>query len=854
MPPKKKSASPKRKKSGTGSAAKKGKKKGKTTPTKVENTGHPDDIFPLVLTSATQERFGCRADEDVTEKSPHKLLKKDDIIQDLKTRAAVSDFSPVKQIVLDYPDDELLLVFDTDFVYGQCFYLVLTPEAKERISNILPPQEPDTSEAFDEEAICKTPESKPWISLGSEHEIDEQSVKETREKLCFKFSKVRRKFGLPVSFSDRNTADAKDGHIECASNHDSRFSIKQMQRDCGIQAVSRLQSSSAQTQWKLPRNVFTQYTPIEYSYEEKEKILQCEDLKNFCNSVTPRFLQALQQERITNVFFDDWDALGKAAEDSDWSRKVSEGLMLYQAFTDQNYTKDKKISSVNWHPTFYGVIAVALTDLNPEKKEEQLNKSATLVFKASLILFYSFSDPSVPQVVLWDISAHVALLQGTQPIKKVPGSTDLFDLEDNKEIKTPVVRFCAVSALESSHKAPITDVQWLPPTFEVTKTGLPVENKSNISTQVVTCSPDCAISFWDVRGPKVSLSASDRKQNVDQKTPYSVPDTFKHLDRTWKPLFRVSLPKIETSGEYASLKFSMEHYTCTTNNAAQTTEAANENDDSSAVVPDNSSHIGTSAKTLTPLDDVNTKLFIGTEVGEIIYTDWKMMKDDPGRLQSAKSLHCFSIHKRQVNTVQRSPFFKDIILTIGCWNFAIWREGAMDGPIILSPSSDRVCTVGCWSPNRPAVFFIGKEDGSIDVWNLLEKIIEPVQVNAHITNSKITCIKPWTASPKQHFLAVTDDLGTLRVFEIPKLLYIPSKNESLNVKKYLMEVEEHRMQDLLKTEELWKKTKQEAEELTKRKDDDKPLKSVQNEDPRMLEETILRSIGLWPTTADTQEA
>lgn len=54
----------------------------------------------MVLTSVTQELFGCCADEDVTGESPYKLLKKDDIIQDIKTRAAVSDFSPVKQIVL----------------------------------------------------------------------------------------------------------------------------------------------------------------------------------------------------------------------------------------------------------------------------------------------------------------------------------------------------------------------------------------------------------------------------------------------------------------------------------------------------------------------------------------------------------------------------------------------------------------------------------------------------------------------------------------------------------------------------------------------------------------------------------
>ena len=61
---------------------------------------HPDYIFPLVLTSATQELFGCRADEDLTEASPHKLLDKEDVVQDMKTRAAVSDFSPVKQFVL----------------------------------------------------------------------------------------------------------------------------------------------------------------------------------------------------------------------------------------------------------------------------------------------------------------------------------------------------------------------------------------------------------------------------------------------------------------------------------------------------------------------------------------------------------------------------------------------------------------------------------------------------------------------------------------------------------------------------------------------------------------------------------
>ncbi|XP_049910914.1 dynein axonemal intermediate chain 3 isoform X2 [Epinephelus moara] len=836
---------PKRRKSVTSSAGSKRGGKGKTiqSPADVGKPGHPDDIFPLVLTSVTQELFGCCADEDVTGESPYKLLKKVDIIQDIKTRAAVSDFSPVKQIVLDYPEDEILLVFDRDFTYDQCFYLVLTPEAKDRI---LSPPELETPEVFENESI-KSPEPKQWISLGSEREIDEESFKESREKLWYKFSRVRRKFGAPVCFSDRNTADAKDGYLECASYQDSRFSIKQMQRDCGMQAVPRLQSSSAQTQWKFQRNICTQYMPRELSDEEKENTLQSESLKNFCNLVTPRVLRALQQEEIMNVFFDEWKALGTAAEDGDWSGKVSENCMLYQAFTDQKYTKDKKISSVSWHPAIYGLIAVALT----KKEEKLLNESSTSAVQNSLILFYSFSDPSNPQlllecpgdifafefcpsdpniivggcvngqVVLWDISAHVSHLQGTQPAKKVSVNTDMF----------------------------------------VTRMGVPVENKHNISVQIVTCSRDCDIMFWDVRMSRLlSQSASERKQSVDQKKPNIVPDTFKHLDQTWKPLFRVSLPMIDSSGEYAPRKFSLEHYTGNGNNTGRTTDEVNEND-SSEVIPDYSRLRVPSAKTLTALEDVNTKLCIGTQDGKIVYTDWKMVKDDSGRLHSAKPLHCFSIHHWQVNTVQRSPFFKDIILTTGSWDFAIWKEGFMDGPIVLSPRCEQECTVGCWSLSRPAVFFIGREDGSIEVWNLLEKTSEPLQVITHITNAKITCIKPWTASPKQHFLAVTDDLGMVRVLEILKSLYIPSRSETLNMKKYF-ELEEDRLKHFLEKEELSAKQKKEAGEPKKWMEADKPIRSLEEidkvnmkkyNDCQMLEESILKGMGLWQATANTQD-
>ncbi|CAG5863543.1 unnamed protein product [Menidia menidia] len=757
---------------------------------KVSHESHPNDIYPLVLTTATQELFGCRADEDVTKDNPYKLLKREEIIQDIKTKAAMSDFSCVKQIMMDYPEEEILLVFDIDFTYGNCFYLVLTPEGKSKLL-----------------------------------------------ELRYKFSRVRRKFGMPVYFSDHNAADSKDSFLECASYQDSKFSIKQIQRDCMIQAVPMLHSSSSQTEWKTQRNISTQYKPRELSTDEMESILNSESLKNFIIKMTPRILHALQQEEIVNLFTDDWKALGTEAEAGDWSGQVSKGLVLHQAFTDQKYTKDKKISSINWHPTIQGVIAVALM----EKKDEQSKECAVPISRPAFIVFYCFSDPSNPQLLLECPDDIVAFeFCPSNPNIIAGGCINGQDLDDSKENKTPVVRFCAVSSLENSHKAPITDIQWLPPTFEVTRTGLPVENVYNICVQIVSCSPDCSILFWDVRMPKLMThSLLDKKQNVDEKIPIatsSVPETFKHLDRTWKPLFGVSLPKVDTSGEYVPLKFSLEHYTCNGNSGTDTEKDAE--NERTEIVPEYCQLRVPSGKTLKILNDVNSRFFVGTE-----------------------PLFCYNAHQWLVNTIQRSPFFKDIILTIGSWNFAIWKEGAMGGPLVVSQYFEQECTTGCWSLSRPAVFFIGKEDGSLEMWNLLENTSEPAHVHDHITNAKITSIKPWKASPKQHFLAITDDLGALRVLEIPKTLYIPSKHENLSMKKYF-ELEEDSLEDYLKREELWTKQKKEEEDHKKNKESEKQTKSLDDEeldkqeysDYLMYEENILKEMGLWPEDLNSLDA
>ncbi|KAI2649391.1 Dynein axonemal intermediate chain 3 [Labeo rohita] len=851
---------------------------------KIKGKGHPDYIFPLVLTSATQELFGCQADEDVTGENPYKLLKKEDIIKDMKTRASVSDFSPVKQLVLDYPEDELLLVFDRDFTYGQSFYLVLTVEAKE---NILKPsvegdeEQMEHEEKEEEMIVPKTPESHPWISLGSEQEIKEESVTESRPRLRYKISPLQRRCGAPVCFSDRSAQDGKEGFVECPSYQDKSFSIREMEKHTAIQASSDTKNSSTQTLWKHPKNIWTQYEPREFSLEEKEHHLRSKNLKNFITSVLIRFEISLQQNYITDVFCDDWTAL--CEDEGALTGKTETQLKEYQSFMDLHFSKEKTISHVHWHPTISGVIAVAMTERL--SLEERIDNSTKLLLNPSYILFWNFTDPINPQlqlecpddvlcfqfcpsdpniiaggcmngqIVLWDISAHVERLQDTRS-----GGKNISNKLDKNE--TPVVRYCAVSGIENGHKAPITDIQWLPETFELSKLGIPVENASRVSVQLVTCAPDCCVLFWDLRPPRVvSHSLTEVKQKSEEKpleNPHGVPNTFKHLNLTWKPFIRVSLPKLGSSGEYSPLKFSLRDNTVDCPSGDKPLQNAEREEGCGFAqlrVP--------SAKQQKPMENISTKLYVGTEDGELVYTDWKMEKDnDSGRLLSTKPIHRFLVHDTLVNTVTRSPFFKDIILTVGSFSFAIWKEGVTNGPILMSAFSRTMRTVGHWSLSRPAVFFIGKEDGSIEIWDLLQNTHEPSQ-SQNISSAAITCIRTSCISSKQHLLAVSDRLGTLHILQIPWTLRRSSNSERQIVRKYF-EKEEERLEYFEKRQIKHEKKKKEmeAEEQRKKTELVMPLKQEEEleaealkeyEQFLALEKDILKNMGLLNETEDSSD-
>ena len=96
-----------------------------------------------------------------------------------------------------------------------------------------------------------------------------------------------------------------------------------------------------------------------------------------------------------------------------------------------------------------------------------------------------------------------------------------------------------------------------------------------------------------------------------------------------------------------------------------------------------------------------------------------------------------------------------------------------------------------WSPTRPGVFFISKQNGSIDIWDIIDRTHGP-SISQSISNSAVTYLAIKNIScketilylfltiiilAKQQLLAAGDSNGTLHILEVPMALKQPVNQE-----------------------------------------------------------------------------
>ncbi|CAH8572973.1 unnamed protein product [Dicrocoelium dendriticum] len=724
-------------------------------------------------------------------------------------RAAVSDFSVQRSAITNYSGEDILLVYDADYKFGENFVLVLSEEAKH---GILSHVEDDSEQPIDEmnddvvddeedaEASDSAAEhqplvQRPWIDLGSEKEIQESSVIESRSKVHTIYQRPRREFGAPTTYGDYNATD-KSASGSVTSIQEKPAEIPIMELDKAVCNAQMTCERGTNTDWKYPRNAFTQYVPRMFTIDELQTYYFSNAPLQDIGKYFPLFEQGLLENMMYNFLVDDFENL--AVGDETYDTKADNTFKEFLSFTDLKFSKDKAVTDIQWHPVIKGIVAMSVGERHGY--DQRVDQASRILLTSTNIILWSFADPIQPQllleapedimcfqfnptdphivaggcfngtVVLWDIESHMEDLRSVKAKMKAKNKPVLFSFDDTDPNRVPVSPYCAVSNIEASHTSAILDLKWMPDHLEINRLGYCFENPALKCVQLITSGLNSEILFWDIRPDKSPLAVDKSRDQIT--CPRNVPTTFLPLDLKWKPLLRVHLFRSEAGGDHNPTKFCIKEVQGDRRILLANAEERN-----------NPAARANAIKN-KPLQGASTMLYVGTEDGDLVYVDWMPQKDqDTGKVQTPKPEFYATQHDGPISYIARSPFEPSVLLVVGGWTWSLWKEGVNSGPLLESGHSQKPLTGGTWSSTRPSVFFVTRADGSLEVWDLLDKTHEPAMVQSVSANA-LTAISLCNFSKRQ-IVAIGDTQGALQLFVVPRRLKAMLPQELANFNLYI---------------------------------------------------------------------
>eukprot|EP00164_Ancoracysta_twista_P005181 GFYU01007080.1.p1 GENE.GFYU01007080.1~~GFYU01007080.1.p1 ORF type:complete len:818 (+),score=272.16 GFYU01007080.1:105-2558(+) len=792
----------------------------------------PDGIFPLFLTATTQQMFALEGGENpVTKDDYMRYIPKADILKDIQFRGAISDFHAVKKKLEEWKQDDVLVCFDDDEIYGENYYVVYTVEAKEMVEEEYreknkPPEE-DELEGGGEGGEVKKQRPAEWIPCSeASFEIKEAKFENTRERVVYHMNRPRRTFGVPhARFQAR---DAQDYIYEFPPFKDPNFDLRKMEIDNGTQAVPEMKTATCQTTWFRPVNAIVQYEPNEEMTNEEEAQYaddpsQNPRLEHFLATVQKNYHESLEQNETLNIFHDDFTTL--ADEDTALGNEEESIIKELHSFSDLDFSQDKRLAAIAWHPKEKGVVAVSCV-----KKWTFLERCqhAGKVIKGHLLV-WNFLDPIIPQFVLETPTDILTFkFNPTNPdiiaCGCYNGQVCLYDLgpaheelrrkernksrgiaeddESNKK-KKAVITYTMMSSIEHGHKRPVSDLVWLQGFCELNNKGKPTRNEERQTLQFATICADGQVLIWDTRADEITRKG-ERKAGSGQ----------------WIPIFRVLLSRPDAPGEMVAAQLS-----------------------------------------LTNILKRGSVFYATSEDGLVACCD--LTPDDEGKLpqlQTEEDKKNLPQHVKWIShahygpcvALDRSPFFDDILLSAGSWTFAIWKEG-IETPIFVSSRCHAYLTSARWSPVRPGVIITATADGAVGIWDLTDRSHEPSHMIT-VNSSGITSLE-FTNNTESGLLAVGDNQGILHILEPPKTIRRSLHADEKNLMANFFEREVVRIEYSKQRAEYHQKEKEKREAAASKEEEkegeDKDSKAEIDEEfkkaetaYRQMEEAFRKELGM----------
>ena len=663
----------------------------------------PAGIFPLFLRSVTTEKYGFKTGDGVMDLVDHVMIKKDDLTKEIQTLGVMSDFEPAKKYIDGFNGDEILFVVDKAQQYGEIYLVCYTHESRDeyfkKLEEIQLARDEQRKAEEEIEAARLAAEvarrniqyvDKPltprlWKShatLDTENELRQLNYKPPRELISYEITRLKKSTKLPVRFSAKI-----GGAVEFRAYRDLNFKgIRES--DMGIQVAPPMVESSAQTTWYRPINKSVQYEAPECEPEPNDE--KMDDLLDFLERVTMKVESALQQNEAVDIFHETFRMIGD--DEIHEGMHAEDELREIKNFADPTYSKSKAVVAIDWLPKMQGMVAVSVVkNVSFDQRVAISGQTSTAhvllwdfrhLVKPQLIMQSNFevfafrfnkTKPGIVaggtitgQVVLWDVNDIVSALnkQRNQSSRKVSLKAITTETEEDENKLTPIAPKY-ISHVDHSHKRCVADLLWLPPNTQINYRGQLVgaEHLDNQSYQFVTVAADGMVMIWDIRYEEIAL---DELKHIGRAKhiPFEKSSTNKDAGKPlWAPIFKAPLKRMEGVGELSLCKVSC-------SSSLKTSVASN-----SSLPGDNRSHF-----------------MLSTEEGDVIFADICARKSDgfgaagvgvgvggqeadEDEAESAREYVRWTArdHPRPCVSLQLSPFFPDILLSVGDWCFHIWK-------------------------------------------------------------------------------------------------------------------------------------------------------------------------------------
>ena len=678
----------------------------------------------------------------------------------------------------------------------------------------------------------KPPEAKEWVSQGSEAEIAEEAAVATRELVSVAYERKRSEFGRAPpgkKFYDRDALDDEDPEAaranECKQFTDPNFhelvsdetsdptdskteskktdsktdsaapprwraKIERREAHVGVQVSVATSETDSQTRWFRPVNKHLQYAPITMGDRDRHDVVSSEAMRDFLVAVRERCDLALQQNDTIDILQDDFGSL--TAEETAVGGGADGDMRELMSFTHLEYCAGKMHPTIVWQPGVKGVVAVSLAQ-RADCDQRAAELEVKPIGNGPSVLLWSFSDPIHPQYVLEAPGDVLAFrFHPTRPATVIGGLSDgtvvvwnltqaKFEWEKARSLavdeklegaaNTITAKPVALSAVVLSHKRAVTDLVWLPPTIEVDEKGRIArkEDEKGTTQQFCTLAADGQLLFWDLREAAEAAPPAVRQAvaagggvAAARARRGSISAAEKQRKKEgWGPTYAQPIlgPK-PPAGSRRGPEL-----------AARRLLAPLD-------VPPTPESEGEGA----PPPSKPPRVYAVTEEGEFFSCDiGTPSTSNDTHPRGVRMDSILPAHYGPVTALLPSPFAKDVFLSVGDWTFNLWRKG-IDAPLFVSPFATAMITCGAWSPLRPGVIFIGRADGSIDVWDLNFRTSEPSMTNT--MDGSGTAVTSMQFQADGQLLAVGDHLGAVHIMAVPLSFRREAYNETANTLRF----------------------------------------------------------------------